>query len=261
MKGYSIPFTPNGNCSMVPTPPWHYVGNVMAVEFEADIEKIKGFLPEGYKVSSNRCSVHFIEWQCSHGEGEGEKWYLDPIRSQYNEAFLLVDVEFNERRGSYCPFIWVDNDIALLRGYIQGWAKQLGSVHMTKYFQLPGKAAPVVGAGGTFAGSCAAKDNRIFDVQVSLKEKTTQLPEPGLVGALCNITLPDLRPGKQDKPLFHQLVDKVNIVDSKISDIWVGDAKLKIHDDYYMDLNYLQPTKVLNGYYYTLSHTIVGQEF
>jgi len=34
LKGYTLPRTPRGTSSLAPTPPWHYVGNALAVEFE-----------------------------------------------------------------------------------------------------------------------------------------------------------------------------------------------------------------------------------
>lgn len=36
LTGYTLPRTPRGTSSLAPMPPWHYVGNAIAVEFEAD---------------------------------------------------------------------------------------------------------------------------------------------------------------------------------------------------------------------------------
>ena len=46
LKGYTLPRTPRGTSSLAPTPPWHYVGNALAVEFDADPKAAAAFLPD-----------------------------------------------------------------------------------------------------------------------------------------------------------------------------------------------------------------------
>ena len=36
LKGYSLPLSPGGRSSLVPSPPWHYVGDLMVIEYWAD---------------------------------------------------------------------------------------------------------------------------------------------------------------------------------------------------------------------------------
>ena len=52
LKGYSLPRTPKGISSLVTTPPWHYVGNCLAVEYEADADAVAAFLPPGLEYHS-----------------------------------------------------------------------------------------------------------------------------------------------------------------------------------------------------------------
>lgn len=47
LKGYTLPRTPRGTSCLAPAPPWHYVGNALAVEFEANPAAAADFLPEG----------------------------------------------------------------------------------------------------------------------------------------------------------------------------------------------------------------------
>jgi len=145
IKGYSLPRTPKGTSSIVPNPPWHFVGNSLAVSFDADENKIVQFLPEGLELESNKCSVFFADWQAV---SDNVDEYLDPVRSQYKETIVLVSAKFEGTPVSYCPFIWVDQDISLIRGMFQGWPKQMGTTWMTRAYDLPSKAAPVVGKGG-----------------------------------------------------------------------------------------------------------------
>jgi hypothetical protein len=42
---------------------------------------------------------------------------------------------------NYCPFIFVDNDAAIARGWAQGFPKKLARVHRTRSFSAPSPAA------------------------------------------------------------------------------------------------------------------------
>jgi len=46
-KGYTFPRTPCGTSSLAPRPPWHYVGDTLANEFETDPYAAAAFLPPG----------------------------------------------------------------------------------------------------------------------------------------------------------------------------------------------------------------------
>ena len=142
LKGYTAPRTPKGTSSLAPMPPWHYVGTCLAVEYEADPKAVASFLPPGLDFHSPRCAVYFVDWQYASESGEE---YLDPVRSQYRETIFLASASYEGTPCAYCPFIWVDQDVALMRGFAQGWPKQIGSTWITRAYDLPSKAAPVSG--------------------------------------------------------------------------------------------------------------------
>lgn len=72
----------------------------------------------------------FINWQFS---GSHEK-YVDPVRSLYSEFLVLLDARWQETPVAWCPFIYVDNDAALARGWIQRFPKKLSSIRQTRAF-------------------------------------------------------------------------------------------------------------------------------
>lgn len=94
----------------------------------------------------------FYDWQFA---GENEE-YLDPARYQYREFLLLVDALYQGKPISYCPYIFVDNDAAIARGWTQGYPKRLGQVFQTRYYAATGKAGPALAAGSKFAGTLTA---------------------------------------------------------------------------------------------------------
>ena len=139
LKGYTLPRTPHGTSSLAPAPPWHYVGNALAVEFETDRAAATAFLPPPLELASGQCAAYFVEWQYASDEGEE---FLDPIRSQYRETIILLSASYEGVPVAYCPFIWVDQDVSLMRGLVQGWPKQFGSTWVTKGLRPPVEGCP-----------------------------------------------------------------------------------------------------------------------
>jgi hypothetical protein len=92
----------------------------------------------------------FADWQ-SCGDDRSE--LLDPVRSQYKEAFVVVRCMYQGTIYSRCVYIWVDKDFAMVRGHFQGYPKKLGSIWQTRPVTL-GKAGPRLAPGGQFAGTC-----------------------------------------------------------------------------------------------------------
>ncbi|HSG21559.1 MAG TPA: acetoacetate decarboxylase family protein [Azonexus sp.] len=252
LKGYTLPRTPRGTSCLAPAPPWHYVGNALAVEFEANPAAAAAFLPEGLELQSGRCAVYFVEWQYVSEAGEE---YLDPITSQYRETIILLSASFDGSPVAYCPFIWVDQDVSLMRGLVQGWPKQIGSTWMTRAYDLPSKATPVVGPGGRFGASLAAKDRRLLEAQVTLNELAETLPSPSFARAVNTRYFPELVAGKHDLPAVHELV-QLKSRDVQISPIWKGGATLEIFEHPTLELAELRPTAVVAGYRFSFALTV-----
>ena len=104
LKGYTLPRTPQGTSSLVTSPPWHYVGNCLTVEFEADPQTVASFLPPD--LSSTRPSVRRTLRTGSTQASPG-KSTSNPIRSQYRETIFLISATHEGNPCAYCPFIWV----------------------------------------------------------------------------------------------------------------------------------------------------------
>lgn len=252
LKGYSLPRTPKGASSLAPTPPWHYVGTCLAVEYEADPAAIESFLPTGLSYHSPQCAAYFVEWQYASDSGEE---YLDPVRSQYKETIILISASFEGAPVAYCPFIWVDQDVSLLRGWAQGWPKQLGSTWITRAYDLPSPATPAVGPGGRFGATLAVKDRRLVEAVVTLREPTTTLPQPTFAGAVNTRHFPELVAGRHQQPAVYELV-QLKSRDVQISPIWKGEASLTFFAHPYLELPDLRPTRVIAGYRFSCALTV-----
>ena len=142
---------PGGRASIVPYPPWHYVGDFLVVDYWADPGQAVVVPPRGARPASGcrplcvRCSPTGSRARSGGGE------LIDPSRSQYKEVFLVVNALLDGEEVTTCPFIWVDRDFALTRGWIQGFPKKLGSIWITRTFGLDSPADPGV-SGRAFGG-------------------------------------------------------------------------------------------------------------
>ena len=254
LQGYSLPRTPGGRASLVPAPPWHYVADFLVLEYWADPAAVAAYLPEGLEAhpDAGRCAALFVDWQsCSDG---GEE-LVDPSRSQYKEFFLVCNALLDGEEVTTCPAIWVDRDFALVRGWIQGFPKKLGSIWITRTFGLETAADPGVREGSTFGGTVAAYERRIAQGAVTLEQLSDRGPthnDPPLVNVRH---FPRLAAGRQDEPAVHELV-RARSSHRAISPIWEGSAELELFGGPAEEHDALRPVRMGKGFRFTFAYTV-----
>ncbi len=254
LHGYTIPRTPEGRASLVPPPPWHYVGDFLVVDFHADPEAAVSLLPEGLEPHPDpgRCAGVFVDWQSCADAGEE---LLDPVRSQYREFYLLVSGLLDGEEVTTCPFIWVDQDFALARGWIQGFPKKLGEVWMTRTFALTCRAAPGVAAGSRFGATCSARGRQVARATVSL-ERSSESGSLHTAPPIVNVRhFPRLAAGRHGEPAVHELV-RARSRDRSVSEVWEGEAELQLFDAPGEEHVLLAPQRVSRGYRFTFAYTV-----
>jgi acetoacetate decarboxylase len=245
LKGFNYPLTPKGKSTLNPAPPWFYSSDFLSVEFWADPAAVAAVLPSGLEADASakgRGGAYFYDWQFS---GNNEE-YLDPQRYQYREFFILLDALFDGKPVSYCPYIFVDNDAALARGWTQGYPKRFGQVFQTRYYAATGKAGPALAAGTKFAGSVTSAGRRLAEGLVTLKEPLKDLSQLGQRPVINLLHTPRLAAGKQDKPAVHELVENVPH-DVKIEQAWIGEGSLKLPVADGEDMSDLAPIRTGKG--------------
>jgi acetoacetate decarboxylase len=254
LQGYTIPRTPHGQASLVPPPPWHYVGDFLVVDFHADPEAAVSVLPEGMEPHPDpgRCAVVFADWQSCSEHGDE---LLDPVRSHYREAYIVVNALLDGAEVTTCPFIWVDQDFALARGWIQGFPKKLGEVWMTRTYQLACRAAPGIASGSSFGATCSARGHQLARARVTLERPSA---EGSLHTAppIVNVRhFPRLAAGRHDEPQVHELV-RSRSRDRAVSEIWEGEASLELFAAPGEEHTLLAPVSVGRGYRFTFAYTV-----
>jgi hypothetical protein len=251
LSGFTPPYTPSGRSALVPPPPWHYAGQLLSFAFQLDAAAAQALLPEGFGTATGAGAAHFCEWQSTSDGSE----LLDPAYAQYREFIALVEAERAGGRCFYCPFIYVDQDLSMARGWLQGWPKKFGSVWMTRSYDLDHPAAAPARAGSRFGASLAVKDRRLAEAAVALTGAAAApigllaAPSFGLVGAPSLLGTPD-----RGTPTLARAVVQARV----LGPAHAATGELRFLDSPRDELALLQPTVVTAASLSTAALTIAG---
>jgi acetoacetate decarboxylase len=249
--GFMPPLSPEGRASILPPPPWHYSGDLLTLEFRVDPARVAELLPAPLELAEEdpgAVALIFADWQsCSDSFEE----LLDPVRSQYKEAFVVVRCRYRGETYSRCVYIWVDKDFALARGWHQGYPKKLGSIWITRPVRF-GRAGPRLEPGGAFGASVSVMDRRIVDARFTV---TGRSDTNGFVNALPmihNRFFPSI-----EDPTRRALDELVTMksYDWEGSEIWGGEAEVHFFDSPVEELTRLSPVEMIGGYYRSVGVT------
>jgi acetoacetate decarboxylase len=254
LKGYSVPLTPQGMSAATPSPPWHYSSDCIAIEYWTDPAAVAALLPPGMtpdEKSAGRAFFWFLDWQFTGSNDE----LTDPARYQYREAFILVEARLDGKPVNYCPYIFVDNDAAIARGWIQGYPKKLGSVFQTRSFAAPSAAAAPLVKGSRFGASLAAHGERMATARIQLEETVTDPTTVFHRPTTIRRYFPQLTAGRQDKPAVDELTLS-QMDDLTLVDVWAGSAELTIPKVEGEDMHMIAPLRVGRGYRLGMAYSV-----
>ncbi len=232
-KSFTPPFTASGRAALVPAPPWHYAGWLMNVAFACPEARGAQIAPASLGRLTGTGCIHFADWQATTDGAE----LADPEYAQYRETILIVQIERpDSRRFNYCPFIWVDQDIALLRGLLQGWPKKLGATHLTRSLPLAHPAAAPIGPGTRLGAALCVKGRRLVETTLELTGKTGA-PHGFLTGPTIGaVGWPDLRQPQHGPQIRWVLPD----IRGKVASTWhAAEASLTVLDHPWEELELL----------------------
>ena len=148
----------------------------------------------------------------------------------------MVGCTFKGEPASRCVYIWVDKDFAMYRGWIQGFPKKLGAIHMTRPFPV-GKATPRLEPGARFGATCTAGSRQIARAVVTLRGVSRHGP---------TVNAPPMH-NTRHFPAYDGLVpDVFELVragghDREATDMWEGDAELHLRSDTIEPLQAIAP--------------------
>jgi len=245
LRGFFYPRTASGGSSLIPSPPWHYSGDLLTVEYRTDPARVAELLPPPLQpapADPGAVALIWADWQsCSSSREE----LLDPVRSQYKEAFVVVRCAFEGQVYSRCVYIWVDKDFAVARGLHQGYPKKLGSMWQTRPHPFA-QAAPQIQAGGVFGATLAANDRRLAEAVLTLREKSES---NGFVNGhpmAHHRVFPGIASGAPDA--YAELISS-GASEFEGGQAWKGDVDLRLFPSPTEELDRLRVDEVIGGYY------------
>jgi acetoacetate decarboxylase len=245
VQGFLYPRTQSGKSSLIPAPPWFYSGDLLTVEFRTDPARVAELLPPPLEPApADPGAVAFIwaDWQSCSGSREE---LLDPVRSQYKEAFVVVRCAYRGVTYSRCVYIWVDRDFAIARGLHQGYPKKLGSIFQTRAHPFA-QAAPQAAPGGRFGATLAAGDRRLAEAVITLREPSEG---NGFVNGhpmAHHRVFPGIGAGSPDA--FAELIES-GASRAQLGPAWAGDADLRLFESPTEELDRLRVDEIIGGYY------------
>jgi acetoacetate decarboxylase len=254
LKGFSVPLTPGSKSALATLPPWHYSSDCIAIEYWVNPTAIEALLPSDLtpdEKSDGRAFFWFLDSQFTASNDE----LTDPARYQYREAFVLVEAISNGTPVNYCPYIFVDNDAAMARGWAQGFPKKLASIYQTRSFSAPGPAAAPLAKGSRFGASVAAHGERLATARIQLEERVA---DPSTVfnrPTTMRRYFPQLAADRQQRPPVDELT--MSLTDNlAIVDVWAGSAELRIPEVQGEDMHVIAPLRVGHGYRLGMAYSV-----
>jgi acetoacetate decarboxylase len=252
LRGFTLPQSATGRSSIVAPPPWHYSGEIIAVDFTADPGAVAALLPDGMEPAPDgAASVVFADW-CSASDHD-ERVLQDPAVGQYHEAYLVLHALRGDKKVGRVPFIWVDSELSLLRGQIQGFPKKLGQIAMTKAVAL-GRGGVRKQDGASFTAHATSHGRRVLTARVTLTGTSERLPRAATLPLVHTRLFPAI---DREQPAVHEL-QLGTIGNFECGTIHTGTAELELGATEYEELAPLQPRSVGTGYVFSMAFSVLG---
>jgi acetoacetate decarboxylase len=253
-QGFFYPRTPTGRASLIPAPPWHYSGDLLTVEYRTDPARVAELLPAPLEPAAEDPGAVALIWADWQSCSESREELLDPVRSQYKEAFVVVRCSYQGRTYSRCVYIWVDKDFAMARGIHQGYPKRLGSIWQTRPHPFA-HAAPQIAAGAKFGATLAAGDRRLAEAVLTLTEESATngfvnghpmahhrvLPNIGRTGDSADES-------ESGGDAFAELIES-GASEFAGGQAWRGEVDLRLFDAPTEELARFEVEEIIGGYY------------
>ena len=253
LKGWTLPQTPSGKSSLLPPPPWHYSGEIISADFTAEPERVAELLPPGMQpMGDGSGSFVFADW-CSAADHD-ERIRDDPAIGQYHEAYCVLYGMFEDKKAGRIPYIWVDSELSLIRGHIQGFPKKLGDIYMTRAVEF-GKGGVRKEVGSRFNAHVSSVGRRLVTLGVSLEETLEKFYPPSVARPPLHTRLFPALDGAE--PAVYEF-QRAKIADFQLGTVFSGPADLEFGASEYNEIDGLGPVSVGRGYVHSMAFSVVG---
>lgn len=238
LKGYSQPRDRTGNYALWHGIPWVFQGNTVTVFLQLeDQDWIRNVLPNGFSPHSGlvRLTSHYMT--CTFGR-DLDWAYRNPNLSQFHEAVVACEVEYEGRVGHYDPYCWTYNDAEMAEAREGlGWPMRYGEISQTN--------PPIKGwSAGCNAAVVVSRYNRaVYEMNVSL-EGEGDLPAAGLAAEHPDFFACRMLPRMWEPGVTDVHITVAEMGEFQVGDFWHGPATVEFTAP---ELEGLKGAKVLGG--------------
>jgi acetoacetate decarboxylase len=225
---------------------------VIAVDFFADPARVAELVPAGFSPRADgSCTFFFCDWASAADFDPRVK--ADPAKGQYREAFVTLNGAFDGQPFGRVPYIWVNSELSLLRGLIQGFPKKLGEIHMTRAVDI-GRGGSRKAAGERFGAHVSSLGRRLASASVTLREEAKGALPAGALPQIHTRLWPSL---DCEQPGVYEL-SIVTTTDVVVGTVWCGDATLELGASEFEEVDVLAPQRVGPGWVYSMAFSVIG---
>ena len=247
---FTLPITRSGKSQLVPPPPWIYAVEGIGVKVYFEPNKLRELVPPPLEIVEGEGFV-YIAKVYNASANRWEMLYEDPEATKYMEANVALKVKYNGNIYTYYPFMYVDKDLPLIRGFILGHPKKFAFISMSEFHKLlEGYNGPAPGV--KMGGYALRNGKEIVRIKITLKEKVSQAS----IHFGPNVQFRRF-PAIQEGTDVYELIQFVSS-DFKYGEIWKGDGELKLNESVNDELGLLEISKIEGGYYFSWSFKLLG---
>lgn len=250
-QAYTHPLTESGRSSIVPPGPYHYGVEGIAVHLRIDRDRAQKLLPNFLR-STDEAWIYVADFVTVHGDNVD--WiYRIPDMTQYREAAIALKVIYNGKNYNHFPFMWVDKDWALIRGWLNGYPKKIAEITLTK-INPANPALKEIEKGTKLGGYCSRQGRRLITLIVELEEETKELPTKNFGPTLTHRHFPQTHETQQ------KISETLEIIrtNNKLTKAWKGKGEIEIGHGENDEVELIEIKETLGGYYYINGFTIEG---
>ena len=257
MNSYFHFITPSGKSSVVQGPPYHYGADFITVYFKSDPDKLQYFLPDPLKVADGSAVAYVSDFVCTVSENSLDAPYEDPAQATYHEAAVGIKCTYKGNPGVYYPFMWVDRDWSLVRGWSLGYSKKLADdIHLTRLHRYIPKV-PYYAPGTKLSGYCSRHGSRILSVSLEITRKGTV---KDLVSSPSVYGLRYFPANTEGQKMVNELVEIQKSNGQLGEEIWYGTGGVRFYDATNEEVSKIAPIEPLYGLAYQFGFTNYGSK-
>lgn len=252
-NGYTRPFSPSGQASIVPALPWQFAGDLLLLHFRADPAALARYLPPPLTPVDD--SGEAFLWSprlVCHPVGQDPST-LNPARTFYNVCVVGLPAMLNGSRTLYSAFQWGDRDWLMAISWFIGACSKLAQIEQSgEHALLPGRQT--INRQVTRHGESVVRMSFTPDKEVTLEDMGFYFKSLPLTSMRH---IPDCHIPPIGRPLVHDLTQMV-MSEVHFGTPSTGPATLSFGNADNEDLMPLQPQKVFGGYRVPMRFVLEG---